>query len=211
MGTYLAIFVVILLGLFGVSQFTETPQPELAQPAFDANNTLPPGTQTTHTQPAATPPDASGVAAPPAAPTSGTSKPAAQPSTSGTKPATQPTSSSGSGTGASTQTQTQTQTQTTPPPATTPAPTTTTAPASVSVAIRNFNFDAKSITVKKGTTVTWTNFDSAGHTVTGDNGGPSSGFLTQGNTYSYTFNTTGTFPYHCSPHPGMQGTVTVTE
>ena len=99
--------------------------------------------------------------------------------------------------------------QPTPTPAPTPAP----APvvlASVSVSIQNFAFTPTNLTVKKGTTVTWTNKDSIGHTVTGDSG-ISSALLSQGESYSFTFNQTGQFSYHCNPHPGMIGTVTVTE
>jgi plastocyanin len=81
------------------------------------------------------------------------------------------------------------------------------------VAIDNFAFSPASITVKKGTTVTWTNKDSAAHTVTenDDQKGPDSGDLAQGKTYSFTFDTVGTFKYHCTIHPDMTGTVTVTE
>ena len=80
-----------------------------------------------------------------------------------------------------------------------------------SVSISNFSFSPASISVKKGTTVTWTNQDSAPHTVVGDNGGPESQILSRGTSYSYTFDTTGTFAYHCSIHPSMQGGVTVNE
>lgn len=83
--------------------------------------------------------------------------------------------------------------------------------ASKSVAIANFTFSPATITVKKGTTVTWTNQDTAPHTVTGTNGGPSSGNLSQGQTYSFTFNTVGTFNYFCAIHPMMKAVVIVTE
>ena len=89
----------------------------------------------------------------------------------------------------------------------------TTAPAvqKVSVDIRGFAFSPSALTVKRGTVVTWTNSDSAPHTVTGNNGGPASGTLSQGNTYSYTFTSVGTFPYYCAIHPSMNGSITVTE
>lgn len=80
------------------------------------------------------------------------------------------------------------------------------------VSISNFAFTPASITVKKGTTVTWTNNDSVAHTVTADSGnGPNSELLQNGETYSFTFNEAGTFKYHCVPHPSMKATVTVTE
>lgn len=82
-----------------------------------------------------------------------------------------------------------------------------------SVSINNFKFSPADITVKKGTTVTWTNNDSVGHTVTETDGkdGPKSSDLNQGQTYSFTYNTVGTFKYICSIHPNMTGSVTVTE
>ncbi|HVW66486.1 MAG TPA: cupredoxin family copper-binding protein [Candidatus Peribacteraceae bacterium] len=99
---------------------------------------------------------------------------------------------------------------------TTSTDTTSSAPSSAmtngsSVTIQNFQFAPQSITIKAGTTVTWTNQDSVSHTVTGDNGGPASGGISQGQTYSYTFTTPGTFTYHCTFHPMMKGTVVVTQ
>lgn len=95
--------------------------------------------------------------------------------------------------------------QTPAPVSNTPAPAATT----VSVAISGFKFAPATITINKGDTVTWTNNDSAPHTVTGDNGGPSSGQLSKGQSYSYTFTAAGTFPYHCAVHPMMTATVVV--
>lgn len=85
--------------------------------------------------------------------------------------------------------------------------------ATSSVTISNFAFSPASISVKKGTTVTWTNKDAVAHTVTETDGqdGPKSDSLGQGQTYSFTYNTVGTFKYHCSIHPNMTGTVTVIE
>jgi plastocyanin len=96
-----------------------------------------------------------------------------------------------------------------PPPATN---NTTPVSAKASVTISGFLFSPATITVKKGTTVTWINNDSVGHTVTADSGvGPASGLLNNGDSYNYTFDATGTYPYHCSVHPSMKGTVVVTE
>ena len=94
-----------------------------------------------------------------------------------------------------------------PTPATPPVP----APKTYNVTIQNFSFDQTALSVKKGDTVIWTNKDSAPHTVTGNSGGPSSGTLNTNATYSFTFTSAGTFNYHCSFHPSMVGTVTVTE
>lgn len=82
------------------------------------------------------------------------------------------------------------------------------------VNIEGMAFAPKLITVKKGTTVTWTNKDAVSHTVTADDKaqiGLDSPMLANGKTYSYTFDKVGTFTYHCAPHPAMKGTVIVTE
>ncbi|MBI5754140.1 cupredoxin family copper-binding protein [Candidatus Peregrinibacteria bacterium] len=82
----------------------------------------------------------------------------------------------------------------------------------VNVAIKDFAFAPNAITIKKGTKITWTNYDGAAHTVTGDAaGGPDSDSLNSGGTYSYTFDKAGTFSYYCKFHPNMKATVTVTE
>lgn len=79
-----------------------------------------------------------------------------------------------------------------------------------SVSISNFAFSPQTITVTAGTEITWTNKDAAAHTVTSDDGNfPSSGNLSQGQTYKVTFSTAGTYPYHCAIHPSMKGTVIV--
>ena len=95
-----------------------------------------------------------------------------------------------------------------------PTPSVSETPQSTSAAtISGYAFSPASITVAKGTKVTWTNKDSVGHTVTEDDSqtGPASSTLNQGQSYSYTFNTAGTFHYHCTIHPYMTGTVTVTD
>lgn len=78
------------------------------------------------------------------------------------------------------------------------------------VSIANFSFQPSAITVAVGTTVTWTNNDTAGHTVTADDGSFKSDRLGTGSTFSQTFATAGTFAYHCSIHSSMTGTITVT-
>jgi plastocyanin len=77
------------------------------------------------------------------------------------------------------------------------------------VSIANFAFAPASMTVAVGTTVTWTNTDSAGHTVTADDGSFKSDKLGTGATFSQTFTKAGTFAYHCSIHSSMTGTITV--
>lgn len=80
-----------------------------------------------------------------------------------------------------------------------------------SVSINNFAFSPASLTINKGDTVVWTNMQSGTpHTVTSDSGSElGSGQLSTGSSYSHTFNTAGTFAYHCSIHPTMHGTVIV--
>src|SRR5437763_11693100 len=78
------------------------------------------------------------------------------------------------------------------------------------VNITGMAFSPSTLTVKAGTTVTWTNNDNMTHTVTSDDSnGFNSGDMTNTKTYSYTFSTAGTYSYHCYYHSGMTGTVTV--
>jgi plastocyanin len=85
-------------------------------------------------------------------------------------------------------------------------------PAVGRVDIKNMMFTPSQISVQKGATVTWTNHDTTAHTVVDDLtnvGGPSSGDIQPGSTYSFTFNETGSFQYHCTIHPSMRGTIVV--
>jgi plastocyanin len=81
------------------------------------------------------------------------------------------------------------------------------------VEIEDMAFKPADITVKKGTTITWTNKDSTAHTVTETDGkkGPDSQPLDNGQSYTFTYNETGVFSYHCSIHSEMTGSVTVTD
>ena len=84
----------------------------------------------------------------------------------------------------------------------------------VSVEIKDHAYNPATITVKVGTTVTWTNQDSVRHDVVATNASadaPSSELLARGESYSFTFNKTGTYDYYCTPHPYMKGKVIVTE
>jgi len=77
------------------------------------------------------------------------------------------------------------------------------------VSIKNFAFAPASLSVAVGTTVTWTNGDSTAHTATADDGTFDSKNIAAGATFSQAFETAGTFPYHCSIHPNMTGTIEV--
>jgi plastocyanin len=102
------------------------------------------------------------------------------------------------------------------PPSSAPSPSASAAPSGApsgatgdAVSIAGFSFKPGAITVAVGTTVTWTNDDSTGHTVTADDGSFDSRSLAKGATFTQTFTTAGTFAYHCSIHSSMTGTVTV--
>ena len=75
--------------------------------------------------------------------------------------------------------------------------------------IQGYAFSPSSITINVGDTIVWTNYDSASHTVTSNDGTFDSGSISNGNTFSFTFTSAGTFNYYCAPHPNMTGSVTV--
>lgn len=85
--------------------------------------------------------------------------------------------------------------------------TNTTPSAPNAVNIQNFAFSPSSLIVTKGTTVTWTNNDSAPHQI--KSATVNSEVLNKGATFSFTFNDVGTFDYICSIHPSMTGTIIV--
>ena len=82
------------------------------------------------------------------------------------------------------------------------------------VDIKDSAYAPAKIQVKKGTKVTWVNQDSLRHDISPDTESDNfkaSELLGKGESYSFTFNTVGTYTYHCTPHPFMKGTVEVTE
>ncbi len=85
--------------------------------------------------------------------------------------------------------------------------------ADVSVNIMNFKFDPTPLTIPVGTTVVWTNQDTAPHNATSDPGSAftfATSLLQKGQSDKVTFTTPGTFTYYCTVHPNMHGTVVVT-
>jgi len=83
------------------------------------------------------------------------------------------------------------------------------APASA-VSIDNFTFTPANLTVKAGTTVTWTNRDDIPHGIgSADNAFKKSKALDTDDAFSFTFTTPGTYKYFCYIHPHMVGTVVV--
>src|ERR1700723_1555250 len=79
------------------------------------------------------------------------------------------------------------------------------------VKVDNFSFSPATLTVAAGTTVTWTNRDDIPHTVvsTDDPKVFKSKVLDTDEKFTFTFSKAGTYPYFCSVHPKMTGTVVV--
>ena len=103
-------------------------------------------------------------------------------------------------------------TSTTAGPATTGGASTTATSAAASgaqVVLKGFAFTPASVTIKAGESVTWTNQDGTTHTVTADKGEFDSGSLGADGTFTFKFDKAGTYPYHCSVHPNMTGTIVV--
>src|SRR5262249_12084958 len=68
------------------------------------------------------------------------------------------------------------------------------------------------LTTRQGATAGWANISDAPHTVTSDSGTllASSTVTPSGGTFRFTFTQPGTYHYHCTIHPSMQGTIVVT-
>jgi plastocyanin len=100
-------------------------------------------------------------------------------------------------------------------PAVVAAQTSTPAPADgPTVRIDDFAFDPSEVRVSVGQSVTWVfGSDPEQHTVTPEDDGAfeGSGQLFTGDAYVVRFETPGTFPYLCTLHPFMTGTVTVSD
>ncbi len=114
------------------------------------------------------------------------------------------------GGGGTTTTPTPAPTATTAQP--TPSPTPTVVQVKIVEANNMYSFNPATLTIKVGTQVVWTNTTDAAHTVTSDMAGVfgTTGNLTQNQTFMFTFPAAGTFAYHCTVHPYMKATITVT-
>jgi plastocyanin len=77
------------------------------------------------------------------------------------------------------------------------------------VEIVDFAYDPDPVTIEEGGKVIWQNEDSAPHTATADDGSFDTGTLAEGKRGSETFKEAGSYPYICSIHPYMKGTVEV--
>lgn len=67
------------------------------------------------------------------------------------------------------------------------------------------------VTASVGDVITWTNSDAAPHKVALDDGSctMSANIAGGGGTASLVFNVAGSFPFHCTVHPSMKGTITI--
>jgi plastocyanin len=77
------------------------------------------------------------------------------------------------------------------------------------IPIQDYLFLPETATVKRGTTVTWTNEDAPAHTVTAADGSFDSGRLAWGDVWRRTFDQAGTFEYTCAIHPAMKARLIV--
>ena len=77
------------------------------------------------------------------------------------------------------------------------------------IVVKDFMFNPTPLTVKAGSTVTWTNMDDEPHTVVSDTGVFKSGGMDTNESFSYKFDKPGTYHFTCSIHPRMVGTVVV--
>lgn len=79
------------------------------------------------------------------------------------------------------------------------------------VEIVEFAYDPDPVTIQVGGKVNWINRDSAPHTATAEDGSFDTGTIEEGKLKGETFKEPGTYPYICSIHPTMHGTVEVVE
>ena len=80
------------------------------------------------------------------------------------------------------------------------------------VFIRDFAFHPATVRVKRGSRITWVNCENTSdlsHTSTADAGTWSSPLIQPGTGFTAALDVSGTFSYHCEPHPFMTGTVIV--
>jgi plastocyanin len=81
--------------------------------------------------------------------------------------------------------------------------------AAIKISAKDFMFSPATVTVKAGSTVTWTNLDDEPHTVFSDAGLFRSSALDTKDSFSYKFDKAGTYHYLCTIHPRMVGTIVV--
>jgi plastocyanin len=99
-------------------------------------------------------------------------------------------------------------------PSPTPSPTPSASPTTITIqsnarTLSTFAFVPNPATVSQGAVVTWSNTDSTTHDMISDTGVWDSGRIAPSDSFKFTFAAKGTYPYHCSIHPGMTGTIVV--
>ena len=72
-----------------------------------------------------------------------------------------------------------------------------------------WGFDTPDLSTSAGQTIMWTNTGDQAHTITADDNSFDSGNIDPGGIFSFSPTTPGTYAYHCTPHPWMKGTITV--
>jgi plastocyanin/chitodextrinase len=95
------------------------------------------------------------------------------------------------------------------PIVTAPAEAPVNARASVPVNLLGSNFSGQQPTIQIGDTVVWTNNSPSVQTVTSDTGMFDSGRLNPGQTFSFTFNSPGSYGYHSAADPGIRSAIMV--
>jgi plastocyanin len=79
----------------------------------------------------------------------------------------------------------------------------------VAAAVQDFIFRPARLEIASGTTIVWSNDGQVMHTVSAKDGSFDSGPIEPGERRGITFSRPGTFPFHCTPHPFMQGVIVV--
>jgi plastocyanin len=77
------------------------------------------------------------------------------------------------------------------------------------IVVKDFMFMPNSLTIKAGSTVTWANMDDEPHTVVSNTGLFRSAAMDTNESFSFKFDTPGTYHFTCSIHPRMVGTIVV--
>lgn len=83
------------------------------------------------------------------------------------------------------------------------------ASAANQIKIQDFGFTPPTLSIAVGTQVSWINNGPSNHTVTANDGSFDSGTIQRNASFNFTFSKAGTFAYHCSIHPTMTATITV--
>jgi plastocyanin len=83
----------------------------------------------------------------------------------------------------------------------------------VIVVIKDYKFSPQEVTVKPGDTIRWENHEKRQyHSVWFEKAGdPEPDYFFPDETYERVFDSSGSFPYHCGPHPEMTGVVHVSD